>query len=71
MHGLEAQYGDRVNFVYLDIDDPRNDTFKRQLGYAYQPNIFLVDGEGQIIRQWVGYVSGEELEAAILDSSEG
>lgn len=65
MHGLEQQYGDKVNFVYLDIDDSRNDSFKRQLGYRVQPHIFLLDGNGQVIEQWLGLVSKDDLEAAL------
>jgi hypothetical protein len=66
VHGLEQQYGDRISFVYLDIDDSRTDDFKRQLGYRYQPHIFLLDGEGNITQQWLGFVSREELETALL-----
>ncbi len=65
MHGLEQQYGQNVNFIYLDIDDPRNDDFKRQLGYRVQPHIFLLDGNGKELGQWLGLVSREELEAAL------
>ncbi len=65
MHGLEAKYSDRVNFVYLDIDDPRTEPFKKQLGYRVQPHIFLLDGKGNILGQWVGAVDAVTLEQAI------
>ena len=68
VHGLEAKYSDQMNFVYLDIDDDRNESFKRQLGYRVQPNLFLLDGEGQILRQWLGSVPAEELEAALVEA---
>lgn len=66
MHGLEAKYSDRIDFVYLDIDDPRTTPFKSQLGYLVQPHIFMLDGQGEIRQQWLGMVSGAELEAALL-----
>jgi hypothetical protein len=66
VHGLEAQYNDRINFVYLDIDDSRTNPYKQQLGYRYQPHIFLLDGQGNITQQWVGFVSGTDLEAALV-----
>jgi len=65
VHGLEQRWDGRVAFVYLDIDDPRTDEFKRQLGYLYQPHLFLLDGEGEILQQWVGFVEGAQLEAAL------
>jgi thioredoxin-like negative regulator of GroEL len=64
VHGLEVEYYGKVNFVYLDIDNSTNDDFKRQLGYRVQPNLFLLDGEGNIIQQWLGVVTAEELRAA-------
>jgi hypothetical protein len=68
VHGLEAEYGSQVNFIYLDIDDRNTEPFKQALGYRYQPHLFLVDADGNILQQWVGRVSGDELEMAILAS---
>jgi hypothetical protein len=65
VHGLEQQYGDRIDFAYLDIDDPRTDGFKRQYGFRLQPHIFLLDGSGNVTQQWVGTVSADELGAAL------
>jgi hypothetical protein len=65
VHGLEQQYSQTIDFHYLDIDDSRNDSFKRQLGYRVQPHLFLVDGNGNVLDQWLGLVSKEELEAAL------
>ena len=64
VHGLEAEYADRMNFVYLDIEDHANTAFKKQLSYRVQPHIFLLDGQGAILEQWLGYVSEAELRAA-------
>lgn len=64
VHGLEAEYSDRMNFVYLDIDDPDTDPFKSALGYRVQPHLFLVDEHGKIIQQWLGRVSEADLRQA-------
>ncbi len=65
IHGLEADYGDRLNFIYLDIDNPANDQFKKQLGYKMQPEFFLLDQRGNIIQQWSSTVTKNELRATI------
>jgi hypothetical protein len=65
VHGLEQQYGSHVNFVYLDIDDPATESFRRQLGFRVQPHLFLLDKDGAVLQQWLGLVSREELEAAL------
>lgn len=52
--------------MYLDIDDPANDGYKQALGYRYQPHILLLDGEGNVLNQWVGPISRQDLESAIV-----
>ena len=66
MHGLEVEYFDKINFVYLDVDDPANETFKAELDFRYQPQLLLLDGAGQIIHQWIGPMPREEF-VAIFD----
>jgi thioredoxin-related protein len=68
VHGLEAKWQEDIDFVYLDIDDPRTDSFKRELGYRVQPHLFLVDEDGTVIHQWLGYVEAEDLEAAFNEA---
>ena len=67
MHGLEVEYYGKINFVYLDIDDPANDEFKRQLNFRVQPHIVLLDPEGQVVNQWVGRIGREDL-TTVFDS---
>jgi hypothetical protein len=67
VHGLEVEYYDQINFVYLDIDDPANDTFKQDLGFRYQPHLFVLDGVGEILYQWIGPISQEEFIVAFED----
>jgi thioredoxin-like negative regulator of GroEL len=68
VHGLAAEYTGKINFVYLDIDDPANADFKQQLGFQYQPQIFLLDEDGNIQNEWVGPVTEGELRSALDDS---
>lgn len=65
VHTLEALYGERVNFVYLDIDDPATRPFKTELLYRYQPEFFLLNPEGKVLKHWREYVTREDLESAI------
>ena len=64
VHSLEDQYGSRMNFVYLDIDDPANSYFEHELGFRMEPQFFLLDPQGNILRQWIGYVSREQFISA-------
>ncbi len=64
VHGLEAKYADRMLFTYLDIDDARADRFKTALGFRVQPQYFLLDGGGNIVKEWFGFVPEEEFAMA-------
>jgi hypothetical protein len=63
VHGLEAQYYGRIKFTYLDASDNNTREFQRALGFSYQPEFYLLDGQGNVLKKWVGFVSQEEFEA--------
>jgi len=67
VHGLEAEYSDKINFVYLDIDDPANETFKEVLDFRYQPQLILLDGNGHVTYQWIGPIPRDEFVNAFED----
>jgi hypothetical protein len=68
VHGLEAEFTNQINFIYLDIDDPRNQPILEELGFSYQPHFFLLDGEGNILQQWIGPVTAEQLRDAFISN---
>lgn len=64
VHGLENEYQEQIEFVYLDIDDPDTAEAKEKYGYRYQPHFFLVDGNGEVVQQWLGPVQESEFRRA-------
>jgi hypothetical protein len=64
VHGLEAKYDGKIKFSYLDVDDSRTDGFQRALGFGYQPEFYLLDGDGNVLQKWIGAVSQDQFEAA-------
>ncbi len=71
VHGLEAEYYDRIDFVYLNVDDPATNRFKEELNYFVQPDFFLLDRDGTVLNRWAGPVPAEELEAAFMIALDG
>ena len=59
VNGLRREYGDRIDFVRFNVDNPETQAAKEQYGYRYQPHFFLVDGAGQIVASWLGRVAEE------------
>lgn len=70
VHGLEAKYFGGIQFSYLDADDPQILDFQRSLGFYYQPELYLLDGNGKVLGKRVGYTDQEELETAFTQHLE-
>ena len=66
VHGLEAKYHGKIKFVYLDADDIGTEPFQRELGFYYQPEVYLLDRNGNVLEKWVGFTTAEEFEAAFV-----
>lgn len=63
VHGLEAKYFGKIKFSFLDADDSRTQGFQRSLGFRYQPEFYLLDADGQLLKKFLGFVSQDEFEA--------
>ena len=70
VHGLEAEYFGKVAFTYLDADDPLTRDFQQTLGFYYQPELYLLDANGNVLEKWVGFTSEEQLETAFAEHLE-
>ena len=70
VHGLEAKYFGRIQFSFLDADDPQTLDIQRSLGFYYQPELYLLDADGKVLEKWVGYTSQDELETAFTQHME-
>lgn len=62
VHGLEAKYHGKIKFSYLDASDPNTLEFQRALGFNYQPEFYLLDGQGNLLQKWIGFVSVDQFE---------
>ncbi len=63
VHGLEAKYFGKIQFSYLDADDPNTFDFQRTLGFYSQPEVYLLDGNGNVLKKWFGFTSEQDFEA--------
>ena len=64
VHGLEAEYYGKINFAFLDANDPATEYYQREFGFRVQPEFYLVDGQGKVVQKWFGYVDAEDFRAA-------
>jgi len=63
LKGLEKEWGDKVNFVFLNVDDPLNSENLNKLSrFNVVPQLVLLDGDGKIVKGWVGSVPSETIQ---------
>ena len=67
VHGLEAEYFGSVKFIYLDADDPYNVNIQRELGFVYQPEFYLVDANGVVLKKLVGLISEDNFRSLFAE----
>lgn len=65
IYNLEGRYGDRIAFVYLNLDDPANSIFKEMLSWRLPPAFYLLDAQGRVVDSWLGRVSLAELDSVL------
>ena len=65
VHGLEKQYEGRVDFLYLNVAEARNDSAKRALGFRATPHFFLVNEAGDARDTLQGVIPADSLRAAL------
>lgn len=67
MHGLEEAYWGRVDFVYIDRENPANEVILKKYDNRAQPEFILIAPDGAEVRRWIGAPGEDELREA-LDS---
>jgi hypothetical protein len=69
VHGLEQQFGKQVDFLYLDVADPRVAEAKAQFGFRATPHFFLINGKGAVLKEWQGVTDAELLEDGLRSAA--
>lgn len=62
VNGLRQQYGNQLKFADLDFNDNRNQSLKDRFRVVGHPSFVLVDGQGKLVKRWLGIVAASELE---------
>jgi len=62
---LEEEYQDQIDFHVLNIDDLSSLELMQKYQIAGIPTIVLLDAEGHVFRQLLGYLTEEELITAV------
>lgn len=65
MMELHGHYGDRINFVMVNIDDAQAAAAVKQYAVTGIPHLLTLASNGEIMEQFVGRVPGKLLDQAI------
>ncbi len=64
MNGLHSTFGERLDFINLNVDNPDHNATRANFGLAGRSTYKLISPDGDVIRTWAGplnldTVSGE------------
>lgn len=62
VNGLKQKYGSKLKFINLDFDDKANESLEQKFKVNGHPTFLITDGQGNLVKRWVGVVAGEEME---------
>jgi hypothetical protein len=65
--GLAEQFGERVDFIKLDIDKSETLPARQRFNMVQRSQYALVDAEGNIIQRWFGFLDQDEVERFLSD----
>ena len=65
VHGLETQYEQRVDFLYLNVAEARNDSAMLAFGFRATPHFFFVSANGRVLANVQGVVPEDSLRGAL------
>jgi hypothetical protein len=70
VHGLEKEYGERIEFVRANILLPENEPLMEQYSFGTTPEFYLVSAEGAIIGVWDDSATADVLSQAFDEALE-
>ena len=65
VNGLKQKYGNRIRFADLDFNDKNNRDLVEKFRIIGHPSFVLVDGQGNLVKRWIGIVQESDLEGAL------
>lgn len=68
VHQLEAEWAGRIDFIYIDWEDPNSATIKETLDFQTPPEFFLIGPDGTVLDKWNHLVTREQFETSFGDA---
>lgn len=62
MHGLQEQYGEQVDFLHVDVENPGALEAVNPVGITGRTQYVLTDGAGNVVYRWFGIIEQADLE---------
>ena len=54
MMALEEQYGEHVEFIIADLDNPQSEKLTAELPVMYIPAYYFIDESGRVVEERAG-----------------
>jgi hypothetical protein len=61
VNGLQAEFGDRIDFIGLNIDLPETLPIRQQFDIVQRSQYVLIDAQGNVLQRWFGFLDQEQV----------
>lgn len=65
MEKAKAQYGDKVSFMHVDVDDPNNERLVDQYEVSPIPTLIFLNPEGEVVNYSIGFSGDTTIDESI------
>lgn len=67
MNGLQSTFGEQVDFIHLDIDEPLTLDVRTQFDLVDRSRYIFTDAAGNVVQRWFGSLNQDTVEAYIRE----
>jgi len=68
VHQLESEWAGKIDFIYIDWEDPNSADIKGSLDFQTPPEFFLIGPDGTVLDIWNHLVTREQFEASFREA---
>jgi thioredoxin-related protein len=65
VNGLKQKSSSQIRFADLDFNAKNNQALIEQFRVVGHPSFVMVDGQGKLVKDWLGVIPGDDLESVL------
>jgi hypothetical protein len=56
VNGLKTQFGDKIDFIALNVDIPETLPYRERFDMVQRSTFVLIDAQSNVVQRWYGFL---------------